>query len=230
LFISFEEKGMKRVVTTFIVIAVALSITGMAANASIVTYNGTVNPFQLGGTATTSGLSMFNGSLGTLTGVQVTLNLEATPFAEPFNASFSPAVFTTSDWARCGYDPALNAWAISHGSDSWSLAVPTVSTGNIYGTGQTIGPFSGLILVGSTSAPVNLTAAGLDLAGYIGAGSLSFGTTGTGNYAIYDGPLYAGGGANLTGIASVTYNYTPIPEPATMCLLGLGAFALRRKK
>ncbi len=215
---------MKRVVTTFIVIAFVLSMAGLS-NASIVTYNGNVTPFQLGGTATTD-LPMFNGA-GTLTGVQIDLSLTVTPYAQILNVGTSPAVFTSSDWITFGYTPA-DIWTVSHGSDSWNLAAPTVDTGTIYGSGQTVVPWVLLTLVGGNSAPVSLTASGLNLAGYIGAGTLSFGTSGAGQVHITDGALYGGGGGNLTGTASVTYEYTP--EPATMCLLGLGVLGLLKKR
>ena len=44
--------------------------------------------------------------------------------------------------------------------------------------------------------------------------------------------MYNFGGTDLTGVArcTATYDYTPIPEPATICLLGLGALSLSRRR
>jgi hypothetical protein len=44
--------------------------------------------------------------------------------------------------------------------------------------------------------------------------------------------MFGFGGTDLTAVASgtVTYDYTPIPEPATICLLGLSALGLLRRK
>jgi PEP-CTERM motif len=225
---------MKRVTATFIVIAFVLSMAALTASATTsVTYNGTVNPFQLGGTATTN-VAQFDSSMGTLTGVTIDLSLTVTPYAMVMNFGSQPVEFTTSDSIIFGYTPA-DIWTISHGSDIWTLAAPTVSTGTMYGSGQMVQPgyLNGLTLPGSNSAPVNLMASALsaNLAQYVGTDPLSlliFGTEGAGQVSITDGSLYGGGGGNLTGNISVTYEYTP--EPATMCLLGLGAFALRRKK
>jgi hypothetical protein len=219
---------MKRAVTVYAFIAIVLSMTSLTANGQILTYNGTISPSTLGSSVTTT-LPMFNGALGTLTGVQVTLDFTVTPYAEVGNFSSStPLTFTPSDWVTFSFSPA-DIWTISYGSDSWTLSAPSVTTGNIYGTGQAVpyyfSTFTLLQFVGSTSASADLTAAsGLDFAAYTGAGNLVFGTTGPGQVSITDGGLSGGGGGDLAGTASVTYDYTPVPEPSSFGLLigGLG--------
>jgi hypothetical protein len=226
----FGGAPMKRAVTVYAFIAIVLSMTSLTANGQILTYNGTISPSTLGSSVTTT-LPMFNSALGTLTGVQVTLDFTVTPYAEAFNVSFAPQIFTPSDLISCSYDPS-DIWTISYGSDSWTLAAPTVTTGTIYGSGQVVPSFTGLQLVGSTSAPADLTAAsGLDFAAYTGAGNLVFGTTGPGLYS-ETGPFSGGGGGDLTGTASVTYDYAPVPEPGTFALMvcGLtGLLVMRRR-
>jgi hypothetical protein len=227
---------MKRAVTVYAFIAVVLSMTSLTVNGQILTYNGSISSSTLGSSVTTD-LPMFNGALGTLTGVQVTLDFTVTPYAEAFNVSFAPQTFTPSDSVSCSYDPS-DIWTVSYGSDSWTLAAPTVTTGTIYGSGQVVPSFTGLQLVGSTSAPADLTAAsGLDFASYIGAGDLVFGTTGPGQF-YGGGPFYnggvglGGGGGDLAGTASVTYDYAPVPEPGTFALMvcGLtGLLVMRRR-
>jgi len=205
-------------------------VVALPVKADSIFYNGTISPSTLGSSVTTD-LPMFNGALGTLTGVQVTLDFTVTPYATVgnFTSPNTPLPFTSSDSVTYGFSPVDDTWTINYGSDSWNLAVPTVTTGSIHGSGQEVsyytGPSSLLQFVGSTSAPSDLTAAsGLDFAAYTGACNLVFGTTGFGDVSITDGALFGGGGGDLAGTASVTYDYAPVPEPSSLCLLfgGLG--------
>jgi hypothetical protein len=167
---------------------------------------------------------MFNGTLGTLTGVQVTLDFTVTPYADLYNFSGASRTFTSANSISFSYAPT-DIWTVSHSSDSWTLAAPTVTTGTIYGTGQVVANGTDLQFVGSTSAPADFTAeSGLDLASYIGAGSLAFGTAGSGQ-VLGGGSFFTGGGGNLTGTASVTYDYAPVPEPSSFGLL-IGGLSL----
>ena len=225
-----EKTSMKRAVTVYAFMAVVLAMTSLTANGQILTYNGTISPSTLGSSVTTT-LPMFNSALGTLTGVQVTLDFTVTPYASVGNLSSpTPLTFTPSDWISYGFNPA-DIWTVTYGTDSWTLSAPTVTTGPIYGSGQSVpyyfSTFTFLQLVGSTSAPANLTAAsGLDFAAYTGASDLVFGTTGSGQVSITDGGLGGSGGANLTGTASVTYDYAPVPEPGTLALMACGLTGL----
>ncbi|MCX5903378.1 MAG: choice-of-anchor E domain-containing protein [Proteobacteria bacterium] len=206
---------MKKLITICAVVVAILAIGGVA-QATLVTYSGSISPSTVGGTVTTD-LPMFNAGLGTLTGVQVTLNFTVTPYAQVMNfTSPTPLVFSTNAYASFGYTPA-NIWTVTHGTDSWNLAAPTVTTGNIYGSNQPVALGVPLIFVGGTSAPVSLTAApGLNFAGYTGTGTLAFGTSGMGQSLISNGGrLFIGGGGNLIGTAAVTYEY----EPATLVTL-----------
>jgi len=206
---------MKKLVIICAVVTLVM-MTGLTANAASVTYNGNISPSTLGGTVTTN-LPMFNAVLGTLTGVQVTLNFTVTPYAQVMNFTSPslPLVFKTTNYISYGFTPA-NIWTVTHGTDSWTLAAPTVNTGTIYGSNQSVAYNVPLIFVGGTSASVSLTAAsGLDFAGYTGIGTLAFGTSGMGQVLISGGALFGGGGGNLTGTAAVTYVY----ETATLVTL-----------
>jgi hypothetical protein len=228
----FEGKfRMKKIVILGAFIAIVSSLTSLTASGASVIFSGSISPTTLGSSATTD-LPQFNPALGTLTGVQVTLDFSVTPFANILNITGGSQNFTPADWGSSGYTPSLNTWTVSLGSDSWNVIPPTVTTGPIYGTGQSVPSFNTLELVGGTSAPADLTAAsGLDFAAYTGAGNLVFGTAGTGNYAGSGLGFAFGGGGNLTGTASVTYTYVvPVPEPATLAFLSLGGLALILRK
>jgi len=223
---------MKKSVTICAFIAVVISMTVLTANGVSAFYTGSISPSTLGSSVTTT-LPMFNSALGTLTGVSVQLDFTVTPYAQIFNYSGAPRTFSSSDWVSASYD-ATDIWTISHGSDSWTLTAPTVTTGPVYGSGQVLPNFTGLTFVGSASAPANLTASGVNLAEYIGAGNLVFGTAGPGN-TLDGGPFFLSGGGggtggNLTGTASVTYNYTPVPEPTALAILCLGGLAVMLRK
>jgi len=218
---------MKKKPAIYVFLGFVLLLTSLKASASSVIYTGSISPSTLGNAVTTT-LEQFNSALGTLTGVQVTLDFTATPYATVFTFG-PPQTFTSSDWASTTYPTSPpNPWTISLGSDSWSLTQPTVTTGTIYGTGQTVPTYPGVLtLLGGTSASADLTAAsGLDFASYTGSGVLVFGTSGTGTYTGSGTGLFFGGGADLSGTASVTYTYAPVPEPASLGLAGLGGLSL----
>ncbi len=226
---------MNRTQTLAALMVGIISLPILSASADSVTYTGTVTPGILGGNIATS-LNMFNTGLGTLTGVQVTLDFSATPYASIVNYSGTNRTFTASDSVTHSYNPS-DIWTISYGTDSWTLAAPTVTTGPIFGSGQVVANFATLDFVGGTSAPADLTAAsGLDFAAYEGLGSLTFfGTDGVGQDSA-TGPFFTsggggGGGADLAGTASVTYSYiSSVPEPTTLAMLGLGGLALILRK
>src|ERR1700722_8939142 len=154
---------MKTTRTLSAFIAAVLALPILSASADSVTYSGTVTPGILGGNVTTS-LNMFNNGLGTLSGVQVTLDFSATPYASILNFSGTNRTFTATDSVTHSYNSS-DIWTISYGTDSWTLAAPTVTTGPIIGSGQVVANLVPLNFVGGTSAPADLTgASGLDLA------------------------------------------------------------------
>lgn len=190
---------MKKIVPKAFVGALIFSVilAVFSAKADSVSYNGTISSSTLGSSVATT-LPMFNAALGTLTGVQVTLDFTVTPYAQILNYTGSPRTFDSGSWTSLSYSPS-DIWTISYGTDIWNLTAPTVATGNIYGTGQVV-PNAGLLtFVGGASAPANLTAAsGVDFSAYTGGSTLTFGTSGAGQFygggAFYSGSSFGGGG------------------------------------
>jgi hypothetical protein len=74
---------------------------------------------------------------------------------------------------------------------------------------------------------------GADLTAFEGNSTTSFAYTadGPGNYGGSGAAgLAYGGDRSYAGTATVTYNYTPVPEPTTLSILGLGGLALLKRR
>ncbi|RKX43767.1 MAG: hypothetical protein DRP64_07745 [Verrucomicrobia bacterium] len=218
-----KGEKMKKVCLVICVLSIATF-----ASATLLTHTGTVTPTELGGTLTTD-LPEFDNSLGTLTDVTITFNLTFTPYAKLISVG-GDGVFLPSQSISYSYTDA-NILTLSHGTDSWSLPAPTVGTGIIYGSNQTVPALPATLKLSvSNAAPLNWSDSGVNLTEYIGTGTLSFDTDGVGNVSVSAGTLFGGGGADLTGTASVDYEYV-IPEPATLAMISLfsgGILFMRR--
>src|ERR1700722_10725378 len=112
---------IKNSVGTFaVIVVIGLTMASLSAYAQTEIFNGTIDASTLGSTATTT-LPEFDSSLGTLTGVQVTLDFQVTPYAEVFNVTGGPNTFSPSDYAYTPYPSNPNVpWTISLGTDMWS--------------------------------------------------------------------------------------------------------------
>ncbi|QQE13885.1 choice-of-anchor E domain-containing protein [Planctomycetota bacterium] len=125
-----------------------------------------------------------------------------------------------------------------------STAAPLGASDGVAGSGSDYGEFTistieqeaSEYISGVVVTPRVPGASGLET--YIGDGNISLLAHGSGGVA-YNGPVYSEGtpdfsldtiGLKATGIASITYNYTAVPEPASMAMMGLGGLMLLKRR
>lgn len=193
---------------------------GATASAASVSYN-TNFSFPLSPGSQNVSLPQFNPSLGTL--VSVTLGLQANVQAQvtaenDSNIGGNMGVDLTGLIKAAG--PSLSTTA---GITQSAGPVAVGATDGVGGSGPDFVNFG--LISGSDSATNSLLSG---LAPYIGLGNVSIAVSGNGGFAVNgvsDSTIQVSSfGAN--GIAEVTYNYNPVPEPGTLALAGMGALAL----
>lgn len=179
-------------------------------------------------------LQQFDPSLGTLNSVTVTLNaaLDQTLRYENMDGAgkYIQYFFDSDpeDETRCIYSLSFTGGSLG----TTIFNTPSYTNIPAYDSTLDYGGASG----GTHEFLLNQSANNVYTDGamspFVGTGSMAFDASATGWMIVKD----SGGNWNLSPITlagagvTVAYDYTPIPEPTTMCLLGLGAFALRRKK
>jgi hypothetical protein len=175
-------------------------------------------------------LSAFNSTLGTLTGVLVTLNFTDSATVSVFNGS------GTTDFA---FTNASATSTITINGPGGIVTSAPIQTSGVSGTAihGTVTNFT--TPTGSGTATANP----LDLADYISNSPLLLNFSAVDTAASFagttGGPLFFGGSFSAGGTVNITYTYTAAttttPEPATMtlfgsALLGIGFFARKRIK
>lgn len=229
---------MKTILTLPAILFLTAAVTGAAVITQTETRPDHVPP---GSYALT--FDQFDTSLGTLDSIQIILSLSIYDGNMAFdNDSLDPVTGT----GAFGVQGALTSTdvTLSNGTiNPWGQVQAVVShLFNLDGTdgdstsqfdigGDDYDSFSGP----SSSNPQQVSAsdfvASAHFAGYQGTGTfdVDFGTDQIVTL-LSGGVAYSGLPAHSLGSVTVIYNYTPVPEPATASLAGLGALLLLRRR
>jgi hypothetical protein len=195
--------------------------------------SGTANALPTTTAPANVAVAKFDPSLGTLNSVSLTLQASGTVFATEFNSTSVNQNYSNS-WATLNFGVK--------GPDGSTISIhPTTGLPGFAGTAA---PYA-IQITGSSPfslSPASVYASSSNLGAYEAPGggffTLSFNSDG-----VPDGPISSSiqapsgvstsGDATVQGTVTVTYSYTPIPEPATYAgLLGAAALGLviRRRK
>ncbi len=199
-----------------------------AASADTISYDVDFGPTSVGATSYDIYLNQFNPSLGTLTGV--TLTLDAT-------ASAGTISWDNEAGVSSNVTLGIGATVTAVGPDALTLIAVPLQKGTSTVTADTddVADFIGtdaFSVTGGTGSDSDTAYPTSPFAAYLGTGTFSVNVSSavetylstTGGF----GPIDSSSGS-FSGTVTVTYEYI-IPEPATMSLLGLGGLALLRRR
>ena len=174
-------------------------------------------------------LPQFDPSLGTLNQVDFSFSMSGTfdttvtKMPLPYGWNTDALIGDTTSTLNEGY--SFNVGSIS---DSFSLSNTTFS-----GTFWIGDPLRSVISASQSPSPTHSNSFTLNLSGFVGTTSFDVTLSNEldlmlnvhdfgGDYAVTEGDL----GGSSSGVASVTYSFTPVPEPATITLVGISLVGL----
>jgi hypothetical protein len=217
------------------IFAVALFVTAGLASAQIEYFSGTPSMDD------SLTFNQFDESLGTLTSIQIILSLQISGGQLTLDNDSEESASGTFEFGASGSITSGDVGLVN----SSFVAIPgTVSTYNseAFSLSGNVGDgegdydptapdglqYDGGIKTNSKSDFVGSVAWG----GYIGTGTydIDYSVTQWLNYGGIGGIEYAVTPLSASGSVEVIYTYDPIPEPATITLLTIGALALLKRK
>ncbi|HEX4055668.1 MAG TPA: choice-of-anchor E domain-containing protein [Tepidisphaeraceae bacterium] len=196
-----------------------------SASASVLQYTDTI-PAASGDNPLVVQVQQFDPSLGSLNSISIGLSLEITPIAEVLNFGSSAENFTTAftDTTAGGAGPVT--WTDPYGQfgdADYSYTAP----GGSASPGEN--EFPGPSVAGSSTTTVPIA----NFSDYTGGGTYTLDYTVSGlinSGGSPGGDLYYGGDRSLDGSATITYNYTAVPEPASIALIAMGSMGLLARR
>jgi len=194
---------------------------------------GTSNALPSAGAPANFSVATFNESLGTLNSVTLSLQATGTVYAEALN-------FTSSNQVYTGAMETLNFGVTGPDGSSTNINPSTdIFAGTIAPTGTVAVP-TGSTPFSLSPAAINVLSSNFGLFETPGSGlfTLSFNSDGEAFpiSSVISAPsgVFGSGNATVSGVETVTYNYTPIPEPSVSamifgCATLTGVVGLRRR-
>jgi hypothetical protein len=226
-------EGRSVVVMKCLLVVAMATLLCTAANADLLTYTASAPMAQTDWTRALL-LQKFDSSLGTLNSVTLTLNasMSQTLMYENLDGPGSITFeITGGQKTRCEY-------AVSFTGGSQLLADTILNTPTYlfeaFDGGFDFGGTSGATHVVGLSQSSGNVYTGVDMAAFVGTGvldlSLTTGAHGASAWQATSGNIAVGVSTIAGAEVSVAYDYTAVPEPATIGLLSLGGLLLARRR